>query len=298
MSRNYGLGSREMSKAGQFALKNASKSGHLSYSSAGTIGDRWAKFSNWAREQGIKKMEDITADTVKTYASTLSNLAPSTAQNYISAINTVMSLATKSGWESVSPTKECSIDKRSHARTESTPDRETIQSALASIQDARLQVVGTLMHELGLRSKEASLIDARGALREATERYRVTISDGTKGGRSREVEITRPEQLQALQRAADVQDNHRSMIPPDQTWSQWREGNLRDLRESLQEQGIDRLHDLRAAYAVERFQYLTGHAAPIAGGYWDRQADRIAAEQLAEELGHGRTDVLASYIGR
>ena len=47
MSRNYGLGSREMSKAGQFALNNASKSGHLSYSSAATIGDRWSKFSSW-----------------------------------------------------------------------------------------------------------------------------------------------------------------------------------------------------------------------------------------------------------
>jgi len=298
MSRNYGLGSREMAKAGQFALKNASKSGHLSYSSASTIGDRWSKFAAWAREAGIKKMEDITSDTVKTYASTLSDLAPSTAQNYISAINSVMNLATKGGWKSVSPTKDCNIEQRSHARTQSAPDRETARGALSSIQDDRLQAVGNLMHELGLRSKEASLLNAQSALLEATESRSVTISDGTKGGRSREVEITRPEQLQALQRAADLQGDHRSMIPADQNWAQWREGDLRDLREGLQEQGIERLHDLRAAFANQRFEELTGHAAPVEGGYWDRKADLEAAKRLAEELGHGRTAVLAAYIGR
>ena len=78
------------------------------------------------------------------------------------------------------------IEQRSHARTQPAPDRETARSALSSIQDDRLQAVGVLMHELGLRSKEASLINAKQALKEATERQRVTVSDGTKGeGRGR-----------------------------------------------------------------------------------------------------------------
>ncbi|MEF3193637.1 MAG: hypothetical protein K6346_05455, partial [Halothiobacillaceae bacterium] len=90
----------------------------------------------------------------------------------------------------------------------------------------------------------------------------------------------------------------RSMIPAEKTWHEWRQTDLRELRESLQNHGVDRLHDLRAAYAVERFSELTGHAAPIAGGHVDLQADREALQQLAEELGHGRIDVLSEYLGR
>ena len=298
MSRNYGLGSREMSKSGQFALNNAAKNGHLSYSSAATIGDRWSKFSDWAREQGIKKMEDLTADAVMDYAKTLGDLAPSTAQNYVSAVNTVMNLATGERWESVSPTKDCAIPQRSHARTTATPDQEKINSALSSVADSRMQAVSGLMHALGLRSKEASLIDAQKAIKEATERRAVTISDGTKGGRKREVAITHQGQLQALQRAAEVQGNHTSMIPADQSWAKGRDGDLRDFREPVQAHGVDRLHDLRAAYANQRFEELTGHASPLNGGHWDRTLDREASERLAEELGHGRIEVLAAYIGR
>jgi len=298
MSRNYGLGSREMFKAGQFALNNSAKSGHLSYSSAATIGDRWSKFSSWAREQGVKKMEDLTADAVMDYAKTLGDLAPSTAQNYISAINTVMDLATRGGWQSVSPTKDCAIQQRTHARIATTPDQEKITSALASVTDSRMQAVATLMHSLGLRSKEASLINTQRALIEATERHAVTISEGTKGGRVRELEITRQEQIEALQNAAKVQGSHSSMIPAAQSWAEWRDGDLRDLRENLQEQGIERLHDLRAGYANQRFAELTGHTSPLDGGHWDRKLDREASEKLAEELGHRRIEVLASYIGR
>jgi hypothetical protein len=43
---------------------------------------------------------------------------------------------------------------------------------------------------------------------------------------------------------------------------------------------------------------LTGWAAPVAGGeIADRDADREAREQIAEELGHGRIDVVSEYIG-
>jgi len=287
-----------MAKAGQFALNNAVKTGHLSYSSAATLGDRWSKFSAWARDHDIKKMEAMTASAVMAYAKTLGDLAPSTAQNYISAINTVMDLATQGGWQSVSPTKDCQIEKRTHARSAPSPDQEKITSAMLSITDSRMHSVGRLMQELGLRSKEASLINAQNAFKEATERRSVTISEGTKGGRVRELQITRQEQLQALQAAASIQGEHSSMIPADQSWSKWRDGDLRQLRESIQKQGVARLHDLRAAFANQRFEELTGHASPLEGGHWDRKLDREASERLAEELGHGRFDVLASYIGR
>ena len=139
---------------------------------------------------------------------------------------------------------------------------------------------------------------ARGALQEAQERGAVTISEGTKGGLEREIPITSPAQLEALQRAAEAQGGDKSMIPSDQSWKSWREQDLRDARDLVSAYTGGGLHDLRAAYACERYEALTGHAAPAAGGsISDRDADREARETIASELGHGRIDVVGEYVG-
>jgi len=89
------------------------------------------------------------------------------------------------------------------------------------------------------------------------------------------------------------------MIPADQTWKSWRENDLRAARKIVQEHTGGGLHDLRAAYACERYESLTCNPAPVAGGeIVDRAADREAREQIAAELGHGRIDVVAEYVGR
>ena len=124
----------------------------------------------------------------------------------------------------------------------------------------------------------------------------MTVSEGTKGGRTREVPITSQRQLEALSRAAIAQGQDRSLIPASESWKGWREGTLRDAREIVKEHTGGGLHDLRAAYACERYEALTGHAAPVVSGerYGD---DREAREQIAEELGHWRADVTTEYLG-
>jgi len=215
----------------------------------------------------------------------------------------VLSIATGGRWESVSPTRDCGIAERSHIREDAPGalDREAYGRALDAVREQvgeRAAAVVELARELGLRSKEASLLDAKAALREAEARGVVTISAGTKGGREREVPITSERQLEALRHAAEAQGRDSSMIPSDQSWREWREGALRDAREIVKEETGGGLHDLRAAYACERYEALTGHAAPVAGGeIADRDADREAREQIAEELGHGRIDVVAEYVG-
>lgn len=306
---NYGLQTRDMSKAGRFAANAAAREGSLSYSSAATIGERWESFAEWAKEEGVKWMEDVDRDLVIAYGQELSErveageMSPATAQNYVSAVNTVMSLATHGQWESVSPTRECGIPERSTIREEAPAalDRETYGRALDAVRDAlgdRAAAIVELAREFGLRSKEASLIDARAAYAEASASGYVTISEGTKGGREREVPITSDRQIAALERAAVAQGGDRSMIPAGETWKSWREGTLRDAREIVQQHTGGGLHDLRSAYACERYQQLTGHAAPVAGGsIVDRAADREAREQIAQELGHGRIDVVSEYVG-
>ena len=115
MSRNFGIGSRDMGRAGQMALDRAATAGGVSFSTAATNADRWNDFTSWAREQGIKRMEDVTPEAVRDYGLQLATrvedgqLAASTAQNRVSAVNSVMGMATRGEWRSVSPTRSAAF---------------------------------------------------------------------------------------------------------------------------------------------------------------------------------------------
>lgn len=308
MSRNYGLGTRDMAQAGRIALSQACKRGEMSFSSVDTISDRWSLFTAYAKAAGVGRMERITPELVIEYGRSLARqvasgeMSPAYAQNMVSAVNSVLQQVRE--WKSISPTKDCGIQHRRHVRDTPPMGIErgaNLRRALDALREAgqhRGAAVVELARELGLRTKEASLLDASRALKEAQKKGAVTVLNGTKGGRRREVTIVAPTQLQALQRASAAQGSTRALMPPDQNWKQWRENGLRDARETLQKHGIDRIHDLRAAYACDRYHQLTGAVAPVNGGkIVNREADKLAREVIAEELGHGRIDVVASYIG-
>lgn len=306
MSRNYGLGSRNMADAGRLACNAAVRRGEMSFSSAATVSERWSKFVDWVKEnEAIGRMERIEAQMVVSYGKELAEnvrsgeLSAAYVQNLVSAINTVMNLATKNKWESISPTKDCGIDQREHAR-QSAPgaiDREMLAAAISTLPPRSAAVV-EMCRNLGLRSKEASLISAKSAFKEASATGSVTISEGTKGGRTRIFPVDE-RSLQSLKNAAMQQGNDRSMIPADQSWAEWRNGELRQAREVIQNFTGGGLHDLRAAWACARYQKLTGHAAPVCGGQRpSKTIDQAVREQISNELGHGRAEVAAAYIGR
>lgn len=307
MSRNYGLGSRDMASAARIALDRAAKRGELSFSSVATLTERFSQFVNAVRAQGVGRLERITPELVQAYGQHLSTqvqrseLSPAYAQNLVSAINTVMHLVCD--WSSVSPTKACGIAQRCAVRD--TPplgvDRILLERSLEQLRgndQLRAAAVADLAREFGLRSKEAALLNTNKALQEARERGLVTIVDGTKGGRGRVVPVLQEQQLRALANAAIQQGVGRSLIPVEQNWKQFRENTLRHGRIPLQQVGITGYHDLRAAYACDRYQQITGYPAPvIAGGTVDKHQDRLAREQISAELGHGRIDVVSEYIG-
>lgn len=309
MSRNFGLGSRDMARAGQNALDQAAANREVSFATAATNSERWSQFVSWAKESGINRMEHITPSLVAAYGQGLASqvesgrLSAATAQNCVSAVNSVLSRATKQQWQSVSPTKDCGIAQRCGVRNDAPGglDRQTYNKALESVREqlgTRAASVVELARELGLRSKEASLINARSALSQAQKSGQVTIREGTKGGRSRDLYVTTERQISALVNAAAAQGSARAVMPPGQDWKSWRNGELRDTREIVKSETGGGLHDLRAAYACDRYEQLTGHAAPVAGGEIpDRESDRAAREQISAELGHGRIDVVSEYIG-
>ena len=307
MSRNFGIGTRDLAGAGHRFLQQSVQHKALSFSSVDALSDRWSQFAAYAKENGVGRLERISPELVQQYGRELAEkvqskqISASYAQNLVSSVNTVMHLTPKQ-WESVSPTRECGISERSLVRdTPVLTQREPLSVALHALREAgdyRGAAVAELARELGLRSKEAALLNANSALREAQSKGHITITDGTKGGRAREVPILHEKQLEALKNASHAQENARAVMPGDKNWAQYR-NELQNVREVLKENGFAGLHDLRSAYAAGRYEQITGQAAPINNGglITDKAADYAAREQITAELGHGRIDVVSAYIG-
>lgn len=307
MARNFGWGSRDMVKAASFALKSAVEQKTLSFSSAATILARFAQAAEFFRENNARYLEYINRDVVLSYAEYLKeqvaegNMSISTLHNYISAVNTVMDICTRGEWEVVRPVADCKAENRTAVRTDA-PPRVAEARAIADRVESEAGAVGgmivRLAAEFGLRAREASLLRPESALREAEKNggfLRVTA--GTKGGRPREVHVVRPEQWLLLREAASMWGNKNAVEASGHTgWKAYLNSTLRSVREAMRGEGY-RLHDLRASYACERYQQLTGSPPPCWGGAGWRGADACELRELAEELGHTRIDVLVSYLG-
>jgi hypothetical protein len=310
-TRNFNLGTRNMSGAAQIALGRSAENGLIGETTVADIAGRFTQFVDFAKAHGVGRLERITGDLVLKYGKGLAGrvdsaeLKPGTAQNLVSAVNAVMVIVTSGDWKTVGPVADCGISQRSAIRLDIPPglDREVFAKTIAELHDRGLErqvAIAELARELGLRSKEGALLDAQKAFSEATKVGVVTISLGTKGGLDRIVSITSEKQLATLEKAANVQGNHRSIMPPDKNWKEWRNGELRVGREIVQEISGGGYHDLRAAYACERYHELTGHRSPVENGgkmAAERGTDREARMQIAQELGHGRIDVVSEYIG-
>ena len=68
--------------------------------------------------------------------------------------------------------------------------------------------------------------------------------------------------------------------------------------------GLDQMHGLRHAYALDRYEELTGWKAPAAGGpsrrelvEEKRRIDTAARMRISRELGHGRIEIARQYCG-
>lgn len=312
-TRNFGLKNRDMARAGINALRE----GMQSHSSIKTMGDRWRIFAKYARDKlGIKDMRQIDTAHLQQYAATLrqrlndGEIKASTAHNYLSAVNRVMQIARGDRAVHLAPVKGAGFPERSGvcktSRAVSQEQHERVSEAVT----ARVSALMGLQRELGLRFEESAKLDAARTLIQAEKTGQVRILDGTKGGRARIVPIARPEQLTALRAAAELQQNHRSMIPPDQSYAQFRGEAYRDIQQS----GIA-FHGQRHHYAQARYQAILGTPSPVVAGRTKQEqyqhlsrelgiTVRAAAEleratrmQVSKELGHGRIDVTSAYLG-
>lgn len=92
----------------------------------------------------------------------------------------------------------------------------------------------------------------------------------------------------------------RNLIAPNENYLNVLQEVVRPARDILHGHNLKGFHELRAAFACERYEQITQHRAPINGGQCclvDRNLDSEARRQISYELGHGRIDVVAAYIG-
>lgn len=305
MTRNFGIGSRNMIDAARMFLRRERSAGGVSFESVAALSDRFSLFASFAKSKGIGRMERITRDLVIEYGLGLAaqvraqEMKASYAQNLVSAINTVLTLATENWWTAVSPTRECLIPRRSNVRIDAPGgfELDKFDNATEAL-DALGQVYTRLIRDYGLRTKEAALIDCHKALEQALHHQSIVTIYGTKGGKARSIPIISARQLSSLQAASQMQGVNRNLIPAGMSWSRFQASVLRDWREALQLRGIKRLHDLRASYACARYQDMTGSAAPVFTQLIvNRELDWKARGLIGRELGHEREDVVSSYVG-
>jgi integrase len=314
--RNFGYG-RQLSYAGPQALKDMFGSGH--YGTVKAHSDRWRAFVKWCRSEagpGVNDARQIDREVLSNYAAYLRglvehrHLAISTAQNRLSSVNRTMAALRGDQYVKVpSPSKALGM-QRTGVR-QSVPqgqDREHIQrivEALCSHHHLRAAAIVQLARATGMRLREAILADLPRLSREAESLAKINIQDGTKGGRagaSAPRWITVDDHIRtALEFARLVSPaGSRNLIAPNESYATILQEIVRPARDTIHTHKLKGFHELRAAYACERYEQITLHRAPINGGkccQLDQRLDHEARKQVSYELGHGRIDVVAAYIG-
>lgn len=260
-AKNFGLLSRDMGKAGLNALKEDMQS----RGSIATMSDRFNQFASYARsELNIRDMRQLERSHVQQYAEHLKErfeggeINAATAQNYLSAVNRVMEIARGDQALRVEPVRQAGLPQRSGICTEShAVPQEKHEQAISQVSD-RLAAQMELQRALGLRFEESCKMDATRALSQAMLRGAVSVSEGTKGGRDRIVPVTSERQIQALKNASEIQGDHRSLIPSNQTYREYQQ-------QCYRESPIP-FHGERHTYAHDRYQGITGQPCPVSAG--------------------------------
>ncbi len=314
--RNFGYG-RQLSYAGPQALKDMFGGGH--YGTVKAHCDRWLAFVKWCRSEqgpGINDARQIDRKVLADYAAYLldvvgrGDLAVSAAPNRLSSVNRAM--AALRGDQCVrlpSPSKALGM-QRTGVR-QSVPQGQDLEQvrlivdALCRHHQLRAAAIVLLARATGMRLREAILADLPRLHREAQHLGRINIQDGTKGGRAG---ASAPRWIAVndnvrgtLEFARQVSPaGSRNLIAPNESYLNVLQEVARPARDILHGHNLKGFHELRAAFACERYEQITQHCSPISGGdcrQMDWCLDREARRQISYELGHGRIDLLAAYIG-
>lgn len=311
--RNFGFG-KQMDWAGHQALKDIYGRGH--FGTVASHAQRWRQFCNWARSNhGINDACAVDQSLLERYAADLAErvedetLAVSYAQNLIVSANiTLEALRQDKAIRIESPASWVGKRQTVRTRVPDGMDWADIDHLVVHLRQknlSRVAVIVLLCRSFGIRLREAILANLADWQRQAREHQQIDIREGTKGGRGKEVERWVPVSergLLALREAVQARNRlgGQNLLKPVENFDDLvNDGEVHRARKILHEFGIKGYHELRAAWACERYEEISGAAAPIlqAGTSLGQKNDDPFRLTLARELGHDRIDVVAAYIG-
>jgi site-specific recombinase XerC len=170
-------------------------------------------------------------------------------------------------------------------------------TSMARVTDAYTAMSLRLQAAFGLRREESIKIIPSWA--DQGDKLRLKDS-WTKGGKYREIPIATAEQRSALDAAKGLAKGV-SLIPARMRYRD----QLNRFRAQCDKAGIGGVHGLRHQYAQSRYEALTGRKCPAAGGPSSKQLtpsqkaqDKAARLTISAEMGHGREQITAVYLGR
>lgn len=315
-STNFGFG-RSMN----FAIGNvlADKYGNKKYGTCRAHEGRLKHFAEFLKATGVADLREIERNHVVDYAAYVRELCEevelsvSYGNNLVSSANVLVGLLTNGACPRVSPSK--TVGRRSHVRTSEPCGLDPAQyepavECLIETGHERLALTIAFCRLIGARFREASLLSVRSARRSANRFGEVVICRGSKGGRAKKIprRIEAPDYLVRLLNDVAPKLGSRTVIPSDQNYVTWYATAHRQWRSLCDAFGMNsKFHDLRAAFACERHQVLSGFPAPCVSeriGVFEELplAQQLPAAEtrrtIALLLGHTRSDVVASYVGR
>jgi len=226
---------------------------------------------------------------------------PATIKNYMSKLRHTASLLNNPNLIK-QDNAAYNIEKRAYS---STINKAIHQIDLSKCTDPhiRLSLEGQVL--FGLRREESMKF----IVSMAHEENLIHIMPSwTKGGIGRSVHITNDAQRQWLNKVAQFVQSGESLIPQDRSYKQ----HLNHYQAQTKLMGVGKLHGLRHAYAQRRYRELTrfydpkgqGFICPVDGGkqyklmtHEEKMIDRRARQEISQELGHSRINIVKIYIG-
>jgi|TARA_R110002050_G_scaffold178634_1_gene311846 integrase len=221
-------------------------------------------------------------------------LSPGTIKNRMAHVRWLAEKINKKGIVP-SSNADLGVAKRVYISNENKA-RTVSQEQLNSIPDQHLKMSLKLQVAFGLRREEAMKIQPEKA---DHGDHLVLDASWCKGGRDRVIPILTEAQREVLNEAKALASG-KSLIPQELKYVQ----QMKRYENTCIRIGLDKAHGLRHSYAHQRYFTLTGFDCPAVSGVNTQEltaeqkaADKAAREIITRELGHGRTQVTAVYLG-